>query len=314
MPTLLGIKNGDQFNTDISLVRRDKILFPQKKLTIDYFVMSDLLSQREDEILVTPGIPPLYFPLRGTFVTGQKAKEDTRIIHPVTGFAASLWTVTIDFDSNIDPEQDNPGAPESIAPTVRWYGETEEEVLTEDLKTGKAIQTAAEEPIILTTQKVIPVLEIKRYEFWPFDPNVMIDFSHKINSEEFWGAPKGSALMLPMEVEEENIQGIKYNRLTYRIKFKIEKFADGGLLEDTWDATVLHHGFKFRPFIGVGPPPPFETPNVGEPEIARDKHKNPITVNLDIFGGKLIDGADPDFLSFTRFSNIDFNQLSLGPF
>jgi hypothetical protein len=188
-------------------------------------------------------------------------------------------------------------------PVWRWYGEELEEVLEVDAVTGDPVQTDAEEPIITTAEYAIAILEIKRYEFFPFDPNVILDYSCHVNSNTFWGAPEGTARMLcPEASEKEVINGVDYVHVTYKIKFKIKKIA-GVMQEDSWKARLLHHGFKFREAVGSAP------------EIYTDKHGNPATVNLtNGTGTKKADGADPDYKEFNRYPKVDFDTLSLGPF
>lgn len=293
MPKVLGVKDGS-IESDVDIEKRDKRWVARKKLRLTYYVLGDTLNTDEDDITSTSGIPPLFYPYKGTLCKSRKAKETNRIIHPVTGVAAGLWEVTCEFDNDLNPDDEQP--PESKPPTIRWSGETEEEVLEKDAVTGLPVQTDAEEPIIITTPFVCPVLEIKRYEAYPFDPDVMLAYVHKTNSTGFWGAPAGSALMLPMEVDEETIEKIKYAVVTYRIKFKIKP----GIAEP-WMARVLHHGFKYRK-------------NAGEkPTIFMDKHGNPATINLTNGIGTKKEGL-PDYLEFNRFTKANFNALSLGPF
>lgn len=294
MPTLLGVKDGSHTATS-SLESRDDVKVQVIKHSRTWYVLADDTSQREADITATPGLPGLFTLDEGAWAVGATARDTMRVRHPVTGVAAALWEVTINFDSSIDPDDDED--PEDKPPTVRWYGETEEEVLEKDAITGDPVQTDAEEPIIITTPIILPVLEIKRYELYPFDPTTMLDYSHHTNSTAFWGAPTGSALMLPMEVDEETIEGVKYVVVTYRIKFKIKPD-----LAEPWKARVLHHGFKYR--TAPGQPP----------VIYKDKHGNPATINLTAGGTKLPDGDPPEYLEFNRFQKANFNTLSLGPF
>lgn len=294
MPTMLGIKDGGVRARD-NIRQRDQIWIPEKKFSIDYYVMSDTISQTEDDVILTPGVPPLLFPLRGAICKGRDANEMHRITHPVTGVPAALWVIRANFDSRLDPTE--PEDPTAKTPIVRWHGETEEEVLEEDAITGDPVETAAKEPILITTPFVMPVLEIRRYELYPFDPNIMLNYSHRTNSTDFWGAPEGTALMLPMEVDEETIENVKYCVVTYRIKFKIKPDV-----AEPWQARVLHHGFKYRSAAGA------------EPEVYMDKHGNPATVNLNDDGTLLPAAADAKFLTFNRFKKVNHNTLTLGPF
>lgn len=293
MPKVLGVKDGS-ISSQVDIEKKDKRYIARKKLELTYYVLGDDLDTNEDEIVETTGIPPLFYPYNGTWCKSRSAKETNRVFNPITFEPAGLWEVACSFDSDVDPEEDKD--PDQKTPVVRWVGETEEEVLEKDAITGDPVQTDAEEPIILTTPCVLPMLEIKRYERYPFDPDVMLTYSHKTNSKKFWGAPPGSALMLPMTVDEETIDGKKWCPVTYHIKFKIKP----GQVKP-WMARVLHHGFKHRKVAGE------------KPVIFMDKHGNPATVNLTNGTGVIKAGA-PDYKEFNRFTEINFNNLSLGPF
>lgn len=296
MPKILGLKDGAS-KAQTQLQKKDNLWFTQKTFENTYFVLSDTLADTEDTILGAVGVPSLWSALRGCLCKEVSADEIQRVVHPITGVPAILWEATAKYDSNIDADEEQDDDPIAKTPTIRWHGETEEEVLEEDAITGDPVETKAKEPILLTTPFVMPVLEIKRYETYPFDPNVILDYSHRTNSAAFWGAPAGSALFLPPEVDEETIEQVKYAVVTYRIKFKIKPGVD-----EPWKARVLHHGFKYRKKAGEAP------------EVYTDKHGNPATVNLNDDGTLLPDGQPAKFLEFNRFKKANFNALTLGPF
>lgn len=297
---VLGVKEGS-IESNLTLEKRKGTSVYKKSFRRTYYVLGDDLDDTEEDVFNTPGVPTYYTLLRGCYCRSIVAREINQVIHPTTGTACGLWEVDADFDSDVNPDDDE--RPENKPPKIRWHGETEEEVLEKDAITGNPVQTAAGEPILITTPYVTPVLEIRRYEIFPFDPDIMLSYSHRTNSTTFWGAPAGSALMLPMDVDEEMVKPakdedpIRYAVVTYKIKFKIKP----GLAEP-WKARVLHHGFKHRPAIGK------------PPVIYRDRYGNPATINLDANGVKLADGAAPQYLEFNRFQKADFNALTLGPF
>jgi len=299
MGTVLGIDEGTRGAT-YGLRKHEKTYVTDKTYSLTYIVLADNTSESEDAILTSTGVPILWGYYNGTYCKKLAPKEKSSIFrHPVTGVKTILWYIKADFDSKLDPDQDEP--PTSKPPTVRWHGETEEEVLEKDPITGDAVQTGAEEVILITTPIVLPVLEITRYENYPFDPDTMLAYAHHTNSTTFWGAPPGSALMMPMAVDEEVIETVRYARVTYKIKFKIKK--DGATMsQDTWKARVLHHGFKYREAAAE------------DPVIFQDKHGNPTTVNLKADGTRVAKGDPALYLEFNRFTKANFNNLSLGPF
>jgi hypothetical protein len=298
MPQVLGIKNASH-SASLKLEKQEKLWARRKTFRRTYYVLSDDVNQTEDDIVTTTGIPPLFSALNGAFCVSQDPKENSRVVHPLTGVPTILWEVDCKFDSNVDVEQDQP--PEAKPPVLRWYGESEEEVLEKDLITEDPIRTDAEEPLIVTTQIPIAVLEIKRYEFYPFDPDIILNYGNHVNTGAFYGAPLGTALMMPPSADEETIEGVKYVSVTYRVKFKIRKIA-GAMQVQTWKARVLHVGYKFKN-------------DDGKIAIYEDKDGNPAQVFLiNGTGKKKATGADPDYKEFNRYPWADFNALNLGPF
>lgn len=314
MPKVLDIKIGT-YSSTTSLRRKDKLFSKVKEFAIVYIVLGDTIDQTETEILATVGVPPPFYPLRGAYCLSATATEEERILHPVTGELAGLWEVKCDFSSEVDVDADKP--PEAKPPRVRWTSETEDEPLEHDAITGEPIVTAAGEPIIATTPVVYPVLEISRYERYPFDPDTMLDYANHTNKTAFWGAPAGSALMLPMDVDDDIIEGVKYNMVKYRVKFKIKRTANpkssnAELTNKPWMFRPMHRGYLYYPGYAAGIAGIMGSEL--KPEINLDSHRNPVQCNLDADGHKLEEGEDPYYLEFNRFGEAEFNALSLGPF
>ena len=157
MGTVLGIDEGTRGAT-YGLRKHEKTYVTDKTYSLTYIVLADNTSESEDAILTSTGVPILWGYYNGTYCKKLAPKEKSSIFrHPVTGVKTILWYIKADFDSKLDPDQDEP--PTSKPPTVRWHGETEEEVLEKDPITGDAVQTGAEEVILITTPIVLPVLD-----------------------------------------------------------------------------------------------------------------------------------------------------------
>lgn len=295
MPKVLGRKDGD-FNGMDKLENNRGGRFVRRQFSSTFYVLADALTDEPDAILATTGIPPLFYPTAGAWVVGRKLRESQTVTHPVTGVTTVLWEVQVDYDSAVDIDEEEEQEPEAREPVVRWTTEEEEIALELDAITGEAIQTEAGEPIIMTTKVKLPVLEVRRYELYPFDPDVILSYDNKVCSTEFYGAPPFHAYMTGIEADQETINGTKYAVATYRVAFKF----DGS--ERPWKAKPLHYGTKYRPAPG-------------EPAIAyQDENGNLLTVNLQTGGTPLPEGDTPQYLSFNRFNLADFNLLSLGPF
>jgi hypothetical protein len=331
MPTILGTEIGS--NEGSKELSKEKGLYSVVgAFTITYIVISDNLNQYEDEVLETTGLPRISQRLRGCFCIKRTAKAHEQVVHPTTGVLCELWRVVCDFDDTVDPakvpggEGSEENDPVSTPTRRNWYTEKIEEVLEKDPVTGAPIITEANEPIDVTHRKVCAVLEIIKYEDYPYDPLTILKFVDHVNDRPFYGAPKGTALMDDMTIVEEEIEGETYDKVTYRIIFKMIEEPPGDpanppavpvFKEDTWKLRLLHQGFMFRKALGA------------KPQLATDKHGNPIRVNLrthvavqpipGVPGGGLIDGRklneddDPNFLEFYGHPYANFDDLSLEP-
>ena len=308
MAKVLGVKDGSLAAT-IELKQHGSVSVPQKTFAIIYIVLSASPVETEDDIIDAPGIPPRWYPINGAVCVAHDANQIQTVRNPVTGAICDIWEVTAYFDTRAIPDD----CGDSILckrPKIRWYGETEDEVMVYD-EDGQPVVTDAGEAIIITKPYTIAVLEIQRYENAPFDPDVILAYGNHTNATTFWGAPPGSALMVPPESEEEVINNVVYANTTYTIKFKIRDLTivadllDIPVLEaneNSWHYVALHQGYMFRP----APDRP--------PQIAQDKQGQPITVNLARGGTKLPPGDVANYKYFKRHPRVDFNNLSLGPF
>lgn len=294
MPKILGIKAGS-ISASAGLKKHGKRFNREKEFTITYIILGDTLATDEDDILSTNGLPPIFYPYNGAYVQNFKAREVEMVINPNTGVPCGLWEVDVSYNSRVNPTEDLD--PTQKRPQVRWYYEIEERQLEVDAIDGTPVQTDANEPIVTTYPYVYDILEIKRYENYPWDPSTFRDYRFHTNEEEFWGAPEGSALMLPVEVEEEIIETEPYELVTYKIKFDLNDE-----LEEPFKARLLHHGYMYREDV------------LSEPIAYQDKNGNPATINLEGGGTKLPDGDPPEYVRFNRHKKADFNVLNLGPF
>lgn len=306
MPQLLGIKDGSR-RSDVEATRVSGRKWKDvKTFSQTYIVLADNTTQDESDIASTSGVPPKFYPLAGCYCVAHRAVEVQTIVHPITGVMAILWEVTADFTSDVNPDEDAP--PEARRPKVRWTGETEEETLERDVVTGAAIQTANYERILVNGPVTVPVLTVTRWEFYPFNPLTILLFSNRVNSTPFYGAPAGTALMLPMEAgDSERIPvgstSYEYVPVTYTIKFKLrpDPANPSQLLADPWKSRVLHQGYMVRATAGAAP------------KVHVDANGRPSPVNLNADGTENTSGT-PYFLEFNRHAYADLNALSLGPF
>jgi hypothetical protein len=298
MPKILNVKDGS-YNAETYLKKQGSTLVHHKRFSKAWEVLSDDTLQDEDAILMTTGIPAIFAASNGAYCRKRKATEQQTVIHPDGGLAI-LWDVTADFDSEVDPNEDE-SDPLAKPPKTWWTSETIDEVIEKDIN-GNPVQTDAGEPLIVTEPVTIPVLNIKRYELYHFDPNVILDYANHKNSAAFWGAPAGACLFSsPETTEPETIDGTQYTLVTYRIKFKLKK-ENGVLVAGSWNKRVLHHGYKYI------------DPDDGEVKTY-EINGQPATVNLQNGTGNPLGQVDPaEYLEWETKHEADFNALSLGPF
>lgn len=327
MPLSIGTKDGSTDYT-YGLEKKDKITTNVTDFSITYYVVSDFIEQPADEILETTGLPRLRRAFNGGVCRELRPKQTQTVIHPVSGDLVDLWEVEAMISTNYDPNEKED--PERNDPTVRWSSETEEEALMTDVMTGEVIRTAADEPIIAKKTVHYPILEITRYEKYPFNPVVILAYVNKCNKKKFYGAPPGAALMTAIESEREVINQMLYARVTYRIKFGVSPIDTGklagqdraknavlgivaGAVANAVPAAVpnflkqnslairstLNSGYKYRKAAGE------------KPQLFIGKTGNPEKVNLAKDGTILADDKEPTLIFYYQHQFADFSGLSL---
>lgn len=301
LPKVIGTQYGSP-NAQLS-AQKDSKIWTKKKTYEEVKIVLANCDDDEDDILGTTGIPAMYDILRGMTCIEVSPRETESILFQ--GALASLWEVTCKYDTDgggaDGKDPDTP--PQEQTPTVRWTSENEDEHMEKD-QMNDPLQTAANEPIFVTVPQACPILEITRYEDYPFDPDIILDYVNHTNSQPFWGAPLNSALMVGINSDEEDKENERLVKVTYRIKFKLKTIIPGGpaLQGNSWWLRLLHCGQKFRPAAGE------------PPQVWMDAEGNTGTVNLAADGTLLAVNAPPQYLTFIRHASVDFNNLSLGPF
>lgn len=269
MPTVIDVENGS-FESQTSLIDVNGATRRQKTGRQTYIVLSDNLTQDQTVIEATSPLPQMGTVVSGMTCVRVSSKEDTRIVHPVTGVPAILWKVQTEFDSSIKPDNDT-------IPKVRWGGELDKVHFDRDVITGARVQTTAGEPIFSEREIPQPILRITRRETYPFNPNTQLLYGGRVNKTSFYGAPRGTAMMMPIEVDEEYHNNTKVCIVEYTIKFKLIWDWTGNLQPDTWQSQPINNGFMVREQKGA------------QAAIKGDVSGNPMRFNLDFDGTKLTD-------------------------
>ena len=305
MARVIGLPDGT-ITSKQELESKNGLWIVQRQFSITYHVLATTSETTEDVVLAS-GIPALFSTYGLCRCKCITPKENTTVV--MNGTAYILWDVECEYDSKVDDSQNTGDSPENRRPTIGWTGDNVKEHFQKSLD-DKKVQSTAGEPIFLEDEILIPILTITRYERAPFDQNIMLQFANCLNISTFYGAPRGSALMMPMEVpeEEEVINGVRYVKPKYRIKFKLKYDAFFGVpIQDTWVPEVLNQGYKYKYLADDGV-------TLKGPKIWLDESGNPDTVNLAEDGTILPLNADPIFLKFYTKNYAEFNALNLGPF
>lgn len=293
----------------IGLIKRNKLWTVGRNFKKAFYLVAGP-DETEDDWLATIGVPQRGTLYQGAYCLSHDFKEVTPVLNPYTGQPGVLVEVMCEFTNDIsaDEAEDDNDDPTQRRAKVNWSSEFEEEVLEKDAVTGDPIETEAGEPYIVTHPYPISILEVSRYEQWPFNPLTLLLYGGRLNDVDFYGAPRGSAWLQPIQAPEEEVGGELFVRATYVLKFKIKFDPENPsqFLEDTWQADILQQGTQA--VTGLT--------GEGDPIIQRitDKNGNPIRVKLAEGGTILGEGLDPYYKRVNRLTYTDINDLNLGPF
>jgi hypothetical protein len=299
MGHLLGPVDGS-FNATSNWKVVHGFYFLHRTFQESYNVIGDNLEETFPEVLPnTPGLPQEGDVKREATCRGHRLREQTTVIK-ADGFPSTLFVIDCEFDNMIDFESITVPALEDHRAKRSWDGVMEEVEFFRDVDTNDPIQTKAFERIYSKVEAPFPILQIQRWEYGPFDPDTIIAYVGRCNLTPFYGAPTGTALMLPIQTEELWYNRTLFVQVTYRIKFWLDiDGTDGSARSDTWrNAEFVHQGTQYLE-------------NAGDfiAKQAVDEDGNPITVNLAADGTK----GGPSTLIFKKRAYAEFNNLILGP-
>lgn len=306
MPSIIDVRYGSIGGTDGFTVE-DGVIKTNKGFKMTYIILADNTSQTQDDIGATGALPQVGSLLRGCLVKDRKFEETDIVSNPMTGVRCGLWEVECEYSSDMKT------AFNDTTPKVGWGGEIERRALERDIATGRRVTTTAGEPIFSEWDDPMPILKVTRQEAYPFNPNTILLYVGRVNAVTFYGSPPGTVFMLPIEVEEEVVNGIKMCHVTYSLKFKFEYNYAGIVQANSWQACLLNQGYMYRPNPVVAPSqnaPQFAPGNKpASPGQSVDAKGHPIKFNLDKYGYRLqsIDGSNLAIISAPPGS---LNQLT----
>lgn len=301
MASVLDTKYGTVDGGD-SISFRDGVPMKATEFSKTLIVLGDNTSQNDGDILASSAVPILGFPERGCFLRSRHATEIDIVTNPVTLARCGLWEVELKYDQ------------EMIAVTndteIWWSGEEESVAFMYDVLTGRRPMTTAGEQIASEYENDLPILHVKRLEDYPYDPINIINYVGRTNSISFYGAPPGTARLLPIETSREIVDGVSKSMVTYHVKFKFLTDFLGNLIQDSWQALLLNRGQLYRRSnIGSAGYISGVTPTTSV-EVFKDVSGHVAETNLDINGYQLLDSPGTGLsLIFS-----DLNRLGLGGF
>lgn len=209
-----------------------------------------------------------------------------------------LWYTDLSYEPMDDTEAEDQNKPPDLRKAEwAWDFETQDLLWLRDCDTGEPLMNSADEPFEVTSPFPIPVLTIEKFQE-SFDPSTIVEYVCTRNSEEFWGAPAGCALLSGIRDRRDTTvvwNGQAYRRVTYTIKFRVPSIP--GVI-DGWKEYIMDRGTFY--FDSSQNKQNFTTQTGGN-----------ITGNLDGHGGKLDDGDEPHFLEFNQFPEKDFADLGI---
>lgn len=281
--------------------------YVRREFTRVYQVLGDSLTDTETYIIETTG----GLPQVGSIVSGaicRSVRADEQETHFWwEGQNRPLWEVTAEFDTDVElQEDDGETPPELLLPEWEWDGEDITTLVENDQVTGDPIENSAGEPTPIEGLDVISVLTVERYEV-SFSPTIQQQFQRKTNSQPFYGAPAGCALMAKIRDRKSDrtnlLTGVPYRKVTYVVKFYFRVDEDGELIG--WLSRLRDRGTFYEDTD--------ENSNIVRVQFI-DEKGTPTTGDLAGNGARNPDGADPIYKNWHKFAEIDFNQLGLGPF
>jgi len=308
----------------------------QAMMGVDYYVIAYDLTTDPASIADTPGIPRLWQNYNGLICNKVDPSEQQNVMHPRRpGVQTSLWVVSTQFSSRPDPsKEDYDYSKGKLNPTEKpadyswqtehetyqlhndavyeyWPPETEPDPFPNFPRNwyeGLAkIQTAADEPRPLDSSQGWPIVNISRYECYPFDPDLIYRYVNRTNVTTFMGAPSGCALMHAITSVDEMVESVKYIRVTYTIKFRMRRNDDDSdWLIDQWRFPLPNYG-SIR----------YDDQDEGTRTQHRilDSEQQPVEGWLNPYGQE-IPGAPTDqqqILWFYQYGFVDFDPLKLQP-
>ena len=228
-------------------VVKNRIWTMRRTFKREFIVISDYMDEDETSILSSVGIPPINSYLQGAVCVSQDAEEEEPI-RWYNGTDQMKWKVVCGFDSDRDTsESEQP--PTARTPEVDWSTSMSEENMPQDVN-GNYVANSVGDRIDVRVPRANSILEIRRYEAYPYNPNTLLFYGGCVNDSVFYGAPRGSVFMEAIQSTKTEVDGAVYSNTTYRMNFKLRYDASGNIFPDSWVVFVPNTGFSYLKTAG----------------------------------------------------------------
>ena len=292
MPTIKGYRQASELSGAIEL-GSDKVI---SRYSIEFIVIADNASQGPLTIRETAGLPLVgldTYVYQGESDTTAVCKRKTPRNDPKQPL---VWYVKCEFDndpsSNSQENEENKDSALNRPADLEWDAEFGEEVLFLDFSTPRRpivnpVGHMFDPPV--TRRVIYPVLTIGRFQA-TFLPATILAYVDHTNSESFYGASAGQALMTQIRAQKVVEDGSQLWRVDYRIRFAVS--------EDGFDLRPLQQGSHHYDNI------------LNKNLVAFVEDQVPYIGNILEEG---TDGTDfpPEFARFKAYPSANFADLAL---
>lgn len=261
--------------------RRSKRLPNVTDYTRVFQVVVDSRTDTEATVAAASGVPALAA-AHPDNSQAKAASQDVACVDP----SGLKWEVTVNYSTDLTPQQLE-SSPMARPINWRWDFVRYEEVVEKD-RDGDPVETSAGEPFdpLPVRDRTRPVLVITRNEA-QFVPATVETYVGKVNEREFFGAAANTLKLDSIQPTPVTEGTTNFWSVTYAFHYK----------PNTWALEVLDFGS-------------YERPNKeGDKRNFSEEEGESGRAKLDGEGTKLADDADPVYLSFDVYEEVDFNKL-----
>lgn len=288
-----------------------------KRSSKSFYVLADV-ADSDDTVLQSASIPAYSTSPDTTYgyLITKTAKEISTIV--LAGVKKVLWVVDCQFSTEGFQYLKR-----------RWYVEIENELrYLDEADTPIPIVTNNNEPLNPEWPVANIILEIEKMQIGAFDPDDLFDYINHVNSDTFYGAPAGTALMQDIKVDENferawlssdsNVCNEIVSHIIYTIKFRIRKVS-GVIQSNTLkNVKLLNEGYMVLPGDNSGPTSTVASMN---PERNGQAPRCNIVASgtyagMDLRKAQQMAGGtgltmNDCFVTFTKFASAAFAPLTL---